>query len=92
MKERILSILRAVSPGLADRAISVRRRLSRRRPVSLNRASRVARLEAEVASLSDRVRELAEEVDEARRDSLRIAELTDIVERRLSSGEGSEQA
>jgi len=52
----------------------------------------VARLEAEVASLSDRVRELAEEVDEARRDSLRIAELTDIVERRLSSGEGSEQA
>ena len=83
MKRKLLSALRAVSPGLADRAVRLRQRMSST-PLPSGDPSQIAELEATVEALRAEVRELREEIDESRRDALRIAELTDIVEQRLA--------
>ncbi|MBE9937670.1 MULTISPECIES: DUF6752 domain-containing protein [Cellulosimicrobium] len=48
------------------------------------RTPRNADVLEELARLRDEVRELRAEIDECRRDNVRIAELTDIVESRLA--------
>lgn len=83
MKRKILSALRAISPRLADRVIRLRRRVTSATP-SVEPRDRTAQLEAAVEALTAEVRQLREEIDESRRDALRIAELTDIVEQRLA--------
>lgn len=83
MKRKILSALRAISPRLAERVVRLGRRVSSAAP-SVGSGDRTAELEATVEALRAEVRELREEIDEARRDALRIAELTDIVEQRLA--------
>lgn len=44
------------------------------------------RLEAELRVERDRITRLEQELDELRRDSLRVAELVDLVEQRLTPG------
>ncbi|MBM9461935.1 hypothetical protein JL108_00655 [Aeromicrobium sp. YIM 150415] len=83
MKRKILSALRAISPRLAERVARLGRRVSSAAP-SADSGDRTTQLEAAVERLTTEVRELREEIDESRRDALRIAELTDIVERRLA--------
>lgn len=83
MKEKILAVLRSISPRLADRAIRAKQLASPENVKS--RIHRVALLEARVETLTEHIRELREEIDESRRDALRVAELADIVEHRLST-------
>lgn len=78
MKERIVARLRSISPGAVDAALGVRRRLPARH-------GEVNELRAELAQLREEVDELRIEIDESRRDARRIAELTDIVEYRLTT-------
>ena len=87
MKEKILAVLRAISPRLADRAVRAKQLAS---PDTIkSRLHRVALLEAEIEALTEQVQELREEIDESRRDALRVAELTDIIEHRLSTSKES---
>lgn len=65
----------------------VARRLMPETMATLQQAGTVRR---ELEELRARVDELQAEIDESRRDSLRVAELTDIVMTRLSRSDGSE--
>lgn len=69
MKQQLIRIGDKVAPSLMTRL----------------RAPGNAEVLAELARLRDEVRELRGEIDECRRDNLRIAELTDIVETRLAA-------
>lgn len=73
MKNSIVGFADRVLPGVTDRLRARRQRA--RTPEELD----------VVEALREEVRELRAEIDECRRDSLRIAELTDVVEQRLSS-------
>ncbi|ACQ79434.1 hypothetical protein Bcav_1174 [Beutenbergia cavernae DSM 12333] len=69
---RLTSALDARAPSVASALRGVRDRLPR------------SRTRRDIADLRAQLDELREEIDECRRDSLRIAELTDIVETRLA--------
>lgn len=73
MKMKIVAFADRVAPGVTDRL------RARRRPPHTSEEIDV------LAALREEIRELRSEVDECRRDSLRIAELTDVVEQRLSA-------
>lgn len=85
MKEQIVSHLRALSPTLADKLTRVWGRM----PAERRQLGAIQELRDQVELLRTEVRELRTEIDECRRDALRIAELTDIVEQRLASPKDS---
>lgn len=90
MKHSIIERLRRLSPRAVDRAVELRGHL----PATHQRVRRIEdSLQSEtmfmlmetLAELRAEVAELRAELNECRGDALRIAELTDIVEQRLSS-------
>ncbi|ROR95753.1 hypothetical protein EDD28_0315 [Salana multivorans] len=89
MKHSIVETLRSISPRALDRAVELRGHLPashqrvRRLEESLQNETVFMLVEA-LAELRAEVAELRAELNECRGDALRIAELTDIVEQRLS--------
>lgn len=89
MKDALVERLRSLSPAALERAVRLRGQL----PASHHRVRHLeesfagesgnALLET-IEELRAEVAELRAELDECRGDALRIAELTDIVEQRLS--------
>lgn len=78
MKHKLLALGNRISPTAVDRLRD--RRNSTRGAL----ARETSRLRDDVTLLQQRVAELTEEIDETRRDNVRLAELTDIVEHRLT--------
>ncbi|MGJ9411320.1 DUF6752 domain-containing protein [Aeromicrobium sp. CF4.19] len=78
MREKITAVGNRVSPGAMNRLRTARSHGWSRR------ARAVTHLQEDVAELRDLVKELQAEVDETRRDNIRLVELTDIVENRLA--------
>ncbi|MBN0040979.1 hypothetical protein JN535_12460 [Cellulosimicrobium cellulans] len=70
MKQHILRLGERIAPATMKRV----------------RSTSKAQLAREINALRDDVRELRAEIDECRRDNIRIAELTEIVETRLAGG------
>lgn len=77
MKDALVHRLRTSAPAAAQAAVSLRRLLPAR-------YGHIVALRESDESLREEIVELRKEIDEFRRDSLRIAELTDIVEQRLA--------
>lgn len=79
MKQRIIAWGNQISPVAMSR-------LRESSTVStLRRSGARGNLRREVADLREQVDQLRTEIDECRRDNLRIAELTDVVENMLGS-------
>ncbi|MGN7703187.1 hypothetical protein [Cellulosimicrobium sp. 22601] len=68
MKQQIIQLGDRVAPGLMERA----------------RTRSRAHLAREIEVLKDELRELRVEIDECRRDNIRIAEIADVVEANLA--------
>ncbi|WP_375000333.1 DUF6752 domain-containing protein [Aeromicrobium sp. CTD01-1L150] len=86
MKNKIVAMGERVSPSAMERLRGARARARAR--ARQGRSSEIARLREEVAELQELVAAVHADIDECRRDNIRIAELTDVVEDRLAGRNG----